>query len=278
MFQIVVCLIATFFIAQPYIAKSFDPSHSPDTDSDPQSNEIYHAIIEHEDINYLNWEIFKRHCYTPLLHPGNRINAQLKCDQFNGAAIKWQGTVDNLEIKRVYNILEMVLSILPEILVGPIKCWLGEPNELMYDVYDTDELEYFKEQNKCNLNNWNAYEFRIGIQMNYSPIKLYLKAHHSFANFTRLLNRSDRIWFNGKLITSYSNPNGDDNLHDSLDPFNLEEHPLWVDVQSIGCIDCKESSLKSFHATNRIKLGSQNIHNGIKYLFNVLFNPLIKIN
>lgn len=275
-FQIAVCLGATFFIAQPYIIKSFDPSNSQDT----QSNEIYQTIIEHEDNNYLKWDVFNRHCYTPLLYPGNRISAQLKCDQFDTATIKWEGTIINLEIKRVFNILEATLAIFPDVLVGKMKCWLGEPNELMYDAYDTDELEYFKEQNKCNLNNWNTYEFRIGIKISYSPIKLYLKAHNSFANFTRLLNRSDRIWFKGKLITTYSNPDirSGDHSHDSTQSFNLDEYPLWVDVSSIGCIDCKDLSLKSFYATNRIKLGSHNIYNGIKYLFNVLFNPLIKIN
>lgn len=274
MFQIVVFFGATFFIAQPYIAKSFDATNSPEA----QTNDIYQEIIEHEGGNFLKWDAFNRHCYTPLLYPGNRMSAQLKCDRFGGSAIKWEGTVNNVEIRQVINILEATLSVLPDIVSGPIKCWLGEPNEFMSDVYDSNEMEYFKEQSKCNLNNWNTYEFRIGIKINYSPIKLYLKTRNHFANFTRLLNRSDRIWFQGKLITSYSNPDGGDSIHGSKPTNNLEDHLLWVDVHSIGCIDCKESSLKSFYATNRIKSGSRNIHDGIKYLFNVLFNPLIKIN
>lgn len=226
----------------------------------------------------MKWDAFNRHCYSPLLYPGNRISAQLKCDQFSRSSIKWEGTVNNVEIKQIFNVLELLLSVLPDIVSAPIKCWLGEPNEFMSDVYDSEEMEYFKEQNKCNLDNWNTYEFRIGIKINYSPIKLYLKLHNHFANFTRLLNRSDRIWFQGKLIISYSNPDGVVSIHGSKTPNNLEDHPLWIDVHSIGCMDCNESSLKSFYATNRIRSGRKYLFDGIKYLFNVLFNPLIKIN
>lgn len=149
----------------------------------------------------------------------------------------------------------------------------------MYDVYDTDELEFFKDQTKsCNVNHWNSYEFRIGIKIDYSTIELYLKAPHSFTNFTKYINRSDRIWFKGTLLTSYSNPSGVDDTHEPTNTFNLEKHPLWVDLSAIGCVNCKDKNLKAIYATNRLKLSSQNIFNGIKYLFNILLNPLIKIH
>lgn len=260
--------------------------------SEERSNGMYQSIIiNHEETvdaisqedmdatTYLKWEIFNRHCHTTIQYPGNRINAQLKCDQFHGSIVKWEGTVINVEIKRVQNIFEQILTFLPDFLSKSITCWFGEPNELMYDVYDTDEMEYFKDQ-KCNLNNWNSYEFRIGIKMDYTSIELYLNAPHSFVNFTRLLHRSDRVWFKGKLITSYSNPNALDNANQqSMMSFNLEKHPIWIDLSSIGCVSCSDKQLNSFFATsNQLKLSSQNIYNGIKYLFNVLFNPLIKIN
>lgn len=228
--------------------------------------------------NYLKWDLFYRHCHAPLLYPGNRINAQLKCDRFHGSAVKWEGSVHNIEIKQVSNVFEKFLSYLPNVLSNKVRCWFGEPNELMFDVYDTEELDYFKEQNKCNLNNWNMYEFRIGVKLDYSSIELYLRAHNSFTNFTRLLNRKDRIWFTGTLLTSYTNPDGENDSPIPLSTFNLEKHPLWVDLISIGCIDCKETSLKAFYASHHLNLSSRNIFNGIKYLFNVLLNPLIKIN
>lgn len=283
-FQTFICVVAIFYITQPYVVKYFDG-----TDSDTQSGDMYRSMINHVDpveslrhddvsTSFLKWELFNRHCHTPLLYPGNRINSQLKCDQFSGVAVKWEGVVNNVEIKRVYNLRETILAYLPEILAKPITCWFGEPNELMYDVYDSEDLEFFKAQGKCNLNNWNTYEFRIGVKMDYSTIDLYLKTPNSFANFTRYINRSDRIWFKGTLLTSYSNPSGTDDSHEPTNAFNLERHPLWVDLSAIGCINCKDTSLKAIYAANHLKLSSRNIYNGIKYLFNVLFNPLIRIN
>lgn len=272
------------YIAQPHILKYFDVS-----ESDSQSGDIYSTIIgrinaadsmDSSEVsrNHLKWDLFNRHCHSPLLYPGNRINAQLKCDRFHGSTVKWEGSIHNVEIKRVSNTFEKILSYLPDAFSNQVMCWFGEPNELMFDVYDSDELDYFKEQNKCNLNNWNTYEFRIGIKLDYSPIELYLKVHHNFANFTRLLNRADRIWFVGILLTTYSTPDSNDGSDIPVKTFNLEKHPLWVELNSMGCIKCKETSLKTFYSTNRLNLSSRNIYNGIKYLLNVLFNPLIKIN
>lgn len=229
--------------------------------------------------NYLKWDLFQRHCYTSLANPGNRINTQLRCDQFHGSHVKWEGTVTNIEIQRVHNTFAQLLSYLPNAMSQTMICWFGEPNELMFDVY-SDELEYLKERNKCNLNNWNSYEFRIGITMDYSSIELYLNAMHSFANFTRLLDQSDRIWFSGKLLTTYSNPNGaNHNLHQSpYVAFNLEKYPISIDLISIGCINCKDKNLSAFYVSNHLKLSNKNIYSGIKYLFNTIFNPILRIN
>lgn len=271
-------------MTEPYVTKYFRS-----IDSESQSNEIYQTIISRIDssdalsqddvsANFLKWELFKRHCYEPLLYPGNRINAQLKCDRFHGSMVKWDGNVQNVEIKRVSNIFERILNMFPDFVSNQMMCLFGEPNEIMFDVYDSDDLEFFKVQNKCNLNAWNTYEFRISVKLDYTSLELYLNVHHSFTNFTRLLSRTDRIWFTGTLLTSYTSLNGDDNTQIPLTTFNLETQPLWIDLTSIGCIKCKETSLNAFYISNRLTLSSRNIYNGIKYLFNVLFNPLIKIN
>lgn len=279
-------MIATFYASQPYVQTYFDINAA-----DVQSNGIYQSIIQPSgtaepldadnelSATYLKWDLFQRHCYTSLKTPGNRINAQLRCDQFDGALIKWEGIVTNVEIQHTHNMFAHLLSYLPSAMAQTMTCWLGERNELMFDIY-SDELDFVKVQNKCNINNWNSYEFRIGIQMDYSSIELYLNAAHSFENFTRLLDRTDHIWFGGKLITTYSNPNGvDHTIHQPpYVAYNLEKHPLWIDLASIGCINCKDKKLNTFYMPNHLKFSSKNIQSGIKYLFNVLFNPLIRIN
>lgn len=74
-------------MTQPYISKYVDG-----TDSDAQNAEMFASTVAHDDVTmgFLKWELFNRHCHTPLLYPGNRINSQLKCDQFNGVDVKWE--------------------------------------------------------------------------------------------------------------------------------------------------------------------------------------------
>lgn len=277
--------MATFYVAQPYLSKSFE---SADTQS---ARDIYQSLINNEDsiesnlhqdddsLTNLKYDLFNRYCRMPIMNPGNRINAQLKCEQFNGIHIKWEGTVTNVEINQVFNLRSNLLSYLPELIASPITCWFGEPNELLYDVYEPDELDYlktiFKEQNKCNLNIWNTYEYRIGIKMDYNPTDIYLIAPSTFANFTKFINRLDRVWFKGSLQLTQTD------LLIENEPkivYDLEKYPPMIDLTAIGCISCQHAELKTVFAATQLKLSTHSLYSGFKYLLNVLFNPLIKIN
>lgn len=186
----------------------------------------------------------------------------------------------NVEINQVFNIRSRLLSFLPDFLSQPIFCWFGEPNELMYDVYDNDELDYlksiFKEHRKCNVNHWNSYEYRIGITMDYGPAEIHLLAQHQFVNFTKFINRSDRVWFKGSLLLSDTNRAGTE--HEPKIVNDVEKYPITLDLGAIGCVSCQFTELKPVFATNLLKINSQSLYSGFKYLMNVLFNPLIKIN
>lgn len=272
--------MATFYVTQPYLAKD-----------DSQSGSIYQSIISSDDgldattphddtwIN-LKYDLFNRYCHTPITKAGNRISAQLKCEQFNGLTVKWEGTVTTVEINQVFNLRARLLSFLPDFLAQPIFCWFGEPNELMYDVYDNDELDYlksvFKEHRKCNVNHWNNYEYRIGIVMDYSPAEIHLLAQHQFVNFTKFINRSDRVWFKGTLMLSDVKRTGTE--HKSKIVHDVEKYPIQLDLGAIGCVNCQFAELKPVFVTNLLRINSQNLYHGFKYLMNVLFNPLIKIN
>lgn len=272
--------MATYYITQPYFSNG-----------NTQSAGIYQSIINaddgldaaaaHDDTwTNLKYDLFNRYCHSPIKKSGNRISAQLKCEQFNGLTVKWEGTVTNIELNQVFNIRARLLSFLPEFLAQPIFCWFGEPNELMYDVYDNDELDYlksiFKEHRKCNVNHWNSYEYRIGITMDYSPAVIHLLAQHQFVNFTKYMNRSDRVWFKGALLMSAAKNTGAE--HASKIVHDIERYPISIHLGAIGCVNCQHTELKPVFATNLLKINSQNLYNGFKYLMNVLFNPLIKIN
>lgn len=274
--------MATVFLTLPYMTKNFDNTPA-------KSTEIYNSLINNhalhettESFTNLKWEAFHRYCYIPLSKSGNRINAQLKCDQFSGLQIKWEGIVSNVEINQVYNLPEKILTFLPNIISNLLTCWYGDRNQIISERSDNSEdFEYtstiFNEQKKCNLHKWNVYEFHIKVLISsgllIKPAEVILRAQHSFMNFSNSLNSSDRIWFKGILLKNDKlNVNADRKCNEYMD----SNKPV-IDLLGIGCLSCINSELESVIMPNKLLLNNRikDLYGGLKYLLNVLFNPLI---
>lgn len=102
------------------------------------------------------------------------------------------------------------------------------------------------------------------------PVEIVLKATHNFGNFTQRLHNLDRVWFRGTLKTALSNINELKQRHSSSTlPF--------IDVTSIGCILCEDKKLNSVILPEGLKISARlrDLSRGVKYLLNVLFNPLV---
>lgn len=277
-FQILLCALATFYVSQPYLSSSSSPE------------DIYHQMQQNVPIDgvplppvdetwtNLQYRLFNRQCLMPLKAEGNRISAQLKCTHFDSVEVKWEGKVINAEISQMYNWRSHLLSYLPDVIASPIECTFGESNQIPFEVQDNEEIEHlknvFKEQKRCNLNQWSTYEYRIDVSVD-SYEQLHLKASHIFTNFTHSLVRGDRIWFKGKLSMSLADIDSVNVFRTGHEP---NRHSIVVNVNSIGCIKCQQTDLRSVSEIVLPKLSGQNLFNGLKYLMNVLFNPLIKIN
>lgn len=275
LFQVLMCVAASIYVAQPYL------------NGDGRPEGIYQPMMHHADgidgshedaWTNLRADVFSRYCHTPIRKAGNRISAQLKCERFDGMPVKWEGAVTNVEIYHIFNWQERFLKYLPNVVAAPITCFFGEPNELMFDVYDGDELDYlksiFKEPQRCNLNHLNVYEYRIGVTMDYGATEIQLSAHNAFANFTKFIDNGDRIWFKGTL----SMVRGDASTSAQSAATGSEKNVVRVDVNAIGCLKCRHPELRPVFTSNMPKINSQSLYSGFKYLMNVLFNPLIKIN
>lgn len=97
--------------------------------------------------------------------------------------------------------------------------------------------------------------------------KIILKAEHSFGNFTSSINSSDKIWFKGKLRTSMASKTGE----------SFCKKYSHVHLSSIGCLHCADKNLlpvgiaSNFNLDNNLK----HLSRGVKYMLNILFNPLI---
>lgn len=252
--------------------------------------EIYSTLINNhglhetaEPFTTLKWNTFNRYCYLPLTKIGNRIDAQLKCDQFSGLQVKWEGVVSNVEINQVYNIPAKLLAFLPDFISDFIICWYGDRNQIITEKNEESETDYeymstiFNEQKKCNLHKWNVYEFHIKVIISsgllIKPAEIILKAQHNFMNFTNFLNGSDRIWFKGVLL---KNDKLNVNAARRWDANAENNHPV-IDLTAIGCSSCVNPEIESVVLANKFPLNNRikDLYGGFKYLLNVLFNPLI---
>lgn len=94
--------------------------------------------------------------------------------------------------------------------------------------------------------------------------KIILKAEHDFGNFTSSINPADKIWFKGNLKTSMASTN------------NCKGYS-YVYLSSIGCHRCADKNLLPMEISSNFNIDRnlKHLRRGIKYMLNILFNPLI---
>jgi wolfamin len=113
------------------------------------------------------------------------------------------------------------------------------------------------------------------------PAEVTVKAQHVFGNFTQGLNISDRIWFIGILRNFMPSTfdEGETRMSVNYDSNNMRlgrKNPL-IELQSVGCIHCHNTELNAIHMNDgpRINPRMKDLLRGVKYLLNVLLNPLV---
>lgn len=104
-------------------------------------------------------------------------------------------------------------------------------------------------------------------------VNIQLKTTHIFGNFTERLNASDKLWFRGILKMSL--------LHLETKPSNRKSSntknlPI-IEISSIGCLQCSDKKLEPVFIPDGFKMNARlrDLSRGVKYLLNVLFNPLV---
>lgn len=108
--------------------------------------------------------------------------------------------------------------------------------------------------------------------------KVIIKAGQTFGNFTQRINASDKIWFKGILKTSLSSRSDDfvnQKLQDSDNSKGLKH--TRVELTAIGCLQCSDKNLTPISIKTKLKMENRikDFRRGLKYLLNVLFNPLV---
>ncbi|XP_049281665.1 wolframin [Anopheles funestus] len=260
----------------------------------------------------LSWDLYYQFCHQPAWDTENKVKTQLRCTNLDGTFVRWEGTVVDMAISSRRNLrAQLIEGYLPKFLADRINCIYGEPIEpdcgnLNGSVEgECENLKHFmRRQRTCHLNKWNTYEYELKVRMSNGlltkPVEVILKAQHAFGNFTQSLNYSDRIWFVGVLRDSsqsaHPSTGATDQTHwDSVSGgFNLNlggqsagsfgvhtmrlgrKNPL-IELHSIGCRQCRNPDLPAVHLNEGLKVNGRmrDLLRGVKYLLNVIFNPLV---
>uniref|UniRef100_A0A336MAJ0 CSON014352 protein n=1 Tax=Culicoides sonorensis TaxID=179676 RepID=A0A336MAJ0_CULSO len=275
-------VIATVFLTFPYMTNDFEShsksklfdSHGIDVDLKTQPRSM---LIDDLPANPLTWDQFYKYCNKPAWEKVTKVKTQLRCSHLDGTVIHWEGSFADIEITKVKNFrADLIKFIFPDFLGNAIACFYGDENKDGCKIgEECDEIKkLLKDEPRCNLDKWNTYEYGITMHMSSGllkkPVDAFLKASHSFGNFTERLHNMDRLWFQGTLRTSLSNLNEPKEKHfTSILPF--------IEVTSIGCIQCEDKKLEAVILPEGLKISARlrDLSRGVKYLLNVLFNPLV---
>lgn len=310
--QVSICVIATIFLTLPHMMSNFETLHTTEAGMYESSTVASESESQSMPPNGLSWESYYKFCHQPAWDRlGNKIKTQLRCSHLDGTAVRWEGNVVDLEIASRKNLrADLIHTYLPRILADRIACFYGERVEPecgpAEEQQHCEEMKSFMQQQvRCHLDKWNMYEYEIKVRMPSlgllsKPAEVTLKAQHAFGNFTQSLNNSDRIWFIGILRNFLKPANAagataqSDQTAGSLNDLHMDlagpaggrsdrsnmrlgrKNPL-IELLSIGCINCQNSELRSAHVSEGLKVNARmrDLLRGIKYLLNVIFNPLV---
>lgn len=104
-----------------------------------------------------------------------------------------------------------------------------------------------------------------------------IRAENAFGNFTGRINASDRIWFKGVLRTSLSPTINDFIPRQKTQQTENSRRHTRVDLTEIGCLQCADKKLTPVSIKSQLKMENRikDFRRALKYLLNVLFNPLV---
>ncbi|KAL7024237.1 hypothetical protein ACKWTF_012958 [Chironomus riparius] len=281
--HISICILGSFFLFRPYMMRNDNNLYSSYLQEAAATTTKSSSIIDSIESESLSWEIYHKYCHSTSY--SNKIDMQLRCSQLDGTNIFWEGTVTDTEISNVRNWRrDLIINYLPDLIGNLVMCYFGDVNQAnCFDGENCEIKDYIDTQRRCNVDKWNIYEYEIEVKMSSSSntgilnlhprpeSKIILRASHPFGNFSSRINSSDKIWFKGTLKTLFTSK--------SDDLLNCKFHQFTrIELNSLGCHHCTEKSLSTVSIATYFNLDNylKDFQRGVKYLLNVLFNPLVR--
>ncbi|XP_011296955.1 wolframin [Fopius arisanus] len=237
------------------------------------------GIVRIPGVSSLTWEQFQNHCHQPAWEElSSKAQVQIQCAHLEGIPVFWEGYVTNVRVKRIDNSIAGILKRLPESIESSLGCVFGEPvDQTVCQALDstrktTCEMIMKMQRGKCQVVNWNRYEFEIYVNMKNglwgSNTEIVLVGDHSFMNFSLSIYAGDKIQFSGVL----SNEGGEgESLLGGTRPM--------VHLDEISCSVCHNIHLKPSkrHRESIISVAvvTKTLVLGVKTVLNFLLNPLV---
>lgn len=223
--------------------------------------------------NELNWETFQNFCHQPAWDTENVAKTQIKCLKIESVPVNWNGYLNDIKLKSVRNNYKYIIDKFPDFLKEYLNCYFGEKTEenceTFPDILKDDCHLWNTITRKCHLEKYNRYEFELSVKMQSGiwgkTSEVILVADHTFSNFTLQLKPNDKIYFKGQLFN--------DLTCDGL----LGGPKPHVSLQEIGCLACHTMNLNFFKTelpTYDIKKVFEVLLIGVKFVFNILLNPI----
>ncbi|GJQ87355.1 putative negative regulation of ATF6-mediated unfolded protein response [Trypoxylus dichotomus] len=240
------------------------------------TNFIYTLELSmHSDVKPLSYEEYQQFCHQQAWEHENILATQIRCAQLEHLPIHWDGYVHDIRITSVSNTYKYIIDKFPPLLSQYLYCFYGEDIKDLCDSNLSQTCHYFykaiRSYSKCTLDKYNVYTFRIIVRMQSgiwgNSEDVVLIASDYFKNFTLGLNTNDHVWFKGYLKNVY------------VDGENASLRP-YVSLTEIGCLACHnveliEAKMVRHAAKYDLQKLLRDIYMGVKFVVNVLFNPIV---
>lgn len=242
-----------------------------------QSPLSHGAPMKGETYTGLSWDAYSKYCQSSNGAKSNRIETQLRCALLDEEVVRWEGSVQSVEIRRVRNYKRDLLAyVYPKLLRSMLVCWFGEANTVNCPPHENcgNVQDFVEGRWKCNVNQWNLYTYGVRMKMDTGMLKssssVRLTAGHEYGNFTRHLQMGDRIWFEGTLRSRM--------MQRDEEAAPISDEPI-IELHSAGCLACYNADLKyvADPGAGSAKVASivAAVQTSFKYLLNAIFNPVI---
>lgn len=248
--QVIVAFIASYVLLSSYL--------TPQTSLDAKPPDI-------------SWETFHNFCHQPAWDKISTASSQLRCHRLENVPITWNGYVNDVKLRNVNNIYKNIIDRLPRYFHRILYCFFGQSGDVPCSADPSRPDCTLLDPATCTLHKHNRYEFEITTRMQSGiwgkSAEIVLISPHAFTNFTLQLQTNDKIYFKGVLMN---------NLDVGLDGYLGGTKP-YVRLSEIGCLACHESALsfaKVEEPESSVTFAVKVVVNSLKFIFNILFNPV----